>query len=121
VENIPEISRDVPLYTAKRYSQLDKNAPYATDYLWWSQSSMVHKSGVTPNDRIINGGINALFKDGHVRFVRDEQVTYKYSRSVLTGTVFNNRYWDELIDPPGGAPTDDARVIFYFIYQLIKP
>jgi prepilin-type N-terminal cleavage/methylation domain-containing protein len=117
----------VPIQTQRRMSLLDKNSPYASDYLWWSRSDIVHKSGIDKATNILkNGGINALFKDGHVRYVKDEPVIYSTGvrgSGTLKGTVFNNWFWEQWdkagqSKPPG---EDDSRVIFYNIYRLISP
>jgi prepilin-type N-terminal cleavage/methylation domain-containing protein len=127
-ETAPTVTDDysgkyVPQYTARRFGQLSKNSPYATDVLW-TRNDISHKSGIDGGtNHIQNGGINALFKDGHVRFVKDEKVTYPYDRGTLMqGTIFDNKYWD-LWDPVGGRPTeeDDSRFLFYYIYKMIKP
>jgi hypothetical protein len=115
----------VPKYTAKRYSQLSRNSPFAADRIW-SRSGMSHKSGIEKSTlRIINGGINTVFKDGHVRFVKDEPVSYKFMvvDPLTQGTLFNNKYWDtwDPSDQPKPGDDDDSRLIMYNIYRLIKP
>jgi prepilin-type N-terminal cleavage/methylation domain-containing protein len=114
----------VPQYTARTFAQLNKNSPYVTDVLW-TRSDICHKSGIDNNKRVINGGINALFKDGHVRFVKDEPATYIFARGTTKkGTIFDNDYWNLLWDPPGAErdpDMDDSRVLFYNIYKMIKP
>jgi prepilin-type N-terminal cleavage/methylation domain-containing protein len=115
---------NVPIYTARTFGQLSKNSPYATDVLW-TRNDISHKSGIDrSNNHIQNGGINALFKDGHVRFVKDEKVSYKLTLAspITQGTIFDNGYWN-LWDPVGGRPEDedDSRIIFYGIFKLIKP
>jgi hypothetical protein len=115
----------VPRYTARRLTQLSRNNPYATDMIW-SRSDISHKSGIDRSTKIIqNGGINSLFKDGHVRFVRDEKVSYKLTAAspITQRTIFDNDYWD-IWDPAGGSTGgegDDSRILFYGIYKLIKP
>lgn len=116
----------VPKYTARRFSQLSRSSPFAADRIW-NRNAISHKSGIDKTTlQIQNGGINAVFKDGHVRFVRDEPVSYKFTLAspIKKGTVFNNDYWN-LWDPPppGVKPTDDddPRLIFYNIYNLITP
>ncbi len=117
----------VPKYTAKNFSQISKNYPYATDVLW-TRENIAHKSGIevtAATKRVINGGVNALFRDGHVRFVKDEPATYTFSRgNTKKGTIFSNDYWDLLWDPPGSErdeAMDDSRVLFYNIFKMIKP
>jgi len=117
-----------PKYTARRYSQLNKNCPYAADRMW-SRTSFNHKSGIDKaTNRLQNGGINALFKDGHVRFVKDEAVTYVYGDKrggpvVTNETVFFNAYWNSYWDIPN-QPRDphlESSVLYYFIYKMIQP
>jgi prepilin-type N-terminal cleavage/methylation domain-containing protein len=117
----------VPIATQRVMSRLDKNSPYATDFLWWSRSDIVHKSGIDKaTNKLKNGGINALFKDGHVRFVKDEPVTYNTGTrgsANLTGTVFDNYYWNlwDKVEQPKPTEMDDSRIIFYNIFKMIKP
>jgi prepilin-type N-terminal cleavage/methylation domain-containing protein len=122
----PWSSKYVPKYTAKTFSQLDKNSPYLTDVMW-SRSAIPHKSGIDPaTNVIINGGVNALFKDGHVRFVKDEPCTYVYDIRGPTkkGTVFDNDWWNLLWDIPNvprDPANDDSRAIFYNVFKMMKP
>jgi prepilin-type N-terminal cleavage/methylation domain-containing protein/prepilin-type processing-associated H-X9-DG protein len=122
----PWSTKDVPKYTAKTFTQLDKNSPYATDVIW-SRSAIPHKSSIDSGKHVINGGVNALFKDGHVRFVKDEPCTYVYVTRGPTqkGTIFDNDWWNLLWDVPNmperDPANDDSRVIFYNIFKMIKP
>jgi hypothetical protein len=118
-----EGSTMVPKVSARRFSQLSRSSPYASDGIW-DQTDISHKSGIemlSGKVHIVNGGINAVFKDAHVRFVKDEPVTYQVSviSPVVTNrTVFSNYYWENW------APTDsqhDFRLIYYNIYNIIKP
>ena len=111
----------VPKYTSRRLTQLSRSNPYATDVIW-SRNDISHKAGIDSSNHIQNGGINALFKDGHVRFVRDENVSYKLTpvSPALQGTVFDNEYWN-LWDPVGPKEDTDCRVLFYNIFKMIKP
>jgi prepilin-type N-terminal cleavage/methylation domain-containing protein len=113
----------VPKYTARRFTQLSRNMPYAADRIW-SRNAVSHKSGLDKSTgRLQNAGINVVFKDGHVRFVKDEPVTYKIAATTLNGTLFNNQYWDlwDPVDQPKPSDDDDSRLIMYNIYKLIKP
>lgn len=118
----------VPLYTARRYSSLSKTAPYLTDGIWKFRKEISHKSGMDAQNVPVNGGINALFKDGHVRFVRNEKVLYHYGfdPTVYNGAIFDNQFWDtwEAANTEGSSTADsihDSRYIFYSIYSMIKP
>jgi prepilin-type N-terminal cleavage/methylation domain-containing protein len=113
-----------PRYTARRLTQLSRSDPYATDVIW-SRDGIAHKGGIDrSNNHIENGGINALFKDGHVRFVRDEKVSYQPTlvSPITQGTIFDNAYWD-VWDPVGDKPKDDddCRFLFYGVFRMIKP
>jgi prepilin-type N-terminal cleavage/methylation domain-containing protein len=129
-ETVPKVQdkylrQDVPQYTSRYFTKLSKNAPYATDGIW-SKASISHKSGIDKSASgkvtVRNGGINSLFKDGHVRFVKDEQATYTYGGArggggVKQGSVFDNDYWLSGDDDD----SRDSRVQFYNIFNMIKP
>jgi len=116
----------VPIYTARRFGQLSRNKPYLTDGLW-NKENISHKSGVEKvngDARVKNGGVNVLFKDGHVNFVKDQKVSYKIGLVSYNGTLFDNEYWntwDKIQDDVLTEKDDDSRVVFYGIYSLIKP
>jgi prepilin-type N-terminal cleavage/methylation domain-containing protein len=111
----------VPKYTARRFTLLSRKMPYATDVIW-TRNDISHKSGINSGtNQVKNAGINALFKDGHVMFVKDQTVSDSW-----TGTkpkLFDNDYWN-IWDPPGGGAVPDevdARYLFYNIYRMIEP
>jgi prepilin-type N-terminal cleavage/methylation domain-containing protein len=114
----------VPKYCAKRFSLLDRKHPYVTDVIW-SRKSLSHKSRVDQDNIPRSAGISALFKDGHVRFVKDEKVVYPTSyigpKTITNPTVFNNdiwKIWDNPLNPP---PSDlDGRDLHYWMFQLIE-
>jgi prepilin-type N-terminal cleavage/methylation domain-containing protein len=111
----------VPRYTARRFDKVSRRNPYLTDVLW-TRKDISHKTGIDQTTNHVKGaGINALFKDGHVAFVKDQPVLV--GRASEQQKLFDNDFWDSW-DPPGDAtkPDDlDARYIFYNIYKLIKP
>jgi prepilin-type N-terminal cleavage/methylation domain-containing protein len=111
----------VPMRSARRYSLLSKKAPYLTDLIL-TRKDISHKSGIdNGTNRVKNAGVNALFKDGHVRYVGDESVVVGAAQKKQK--MFDNDFWN-LWDPPGSLdPPDDidARYIFYNIFMLIKP
>ena len=115
----------VPLYTARRYSSLSRKAPYATDGLWYSEN-LSHKSGTERRDdgtmRAVNPCISALFKDGHVRLVKDEKVTYIWRNQPKQGSVFDNEFWKNWELLRGVPEADiDSRFLLYNVYMMIKP
>ena len=114
----------VPRYTARRFSLISQKGPYVTDVIW-TRNDISHKSGINTGTNIVkSAGINALFKDGHVMYVKDQPVSFELAAdSHPSPTLFNNHYWD-IWDPPGEAsmPDDvDARYIFYPTYRMIEP
>jgi prepilin-type N-terminal cleavage/methylation domain-containing protein len=119
------LGQNVPQYTARYFSRLSKTYPYVTDGMW-SKGALSHKSGVETAANgvklVKNGGINSLFKDGHVRFVKDEPATYTYGggrgAAQKTGTIFNNDVWNNAWDD---LDKKDSRVLFYNIFKMIKP
>lgn len=112
----------VPRYTARRFSLLSKNNPYVTDVIM-SRKNISHRSGLDrSNYHVQNAGINSLFKDGHVSFVKDQAVSYVFDSTSKKGKLFDNDIWD-IYDTPGlDLPDDtDARFLFYNIFSMIKP
>jgi hypothetical protein len=119
----PVHALSVPVLSAKRYALLSHNAPYASDGLWDAED-ISHRSGVdkrtsTDKPHVVNGGISCLFKDGHVRFVRDEKGIFQGVQMSVFG--YDNFVWD--VDIGGNEkPSDvDFRYRFYPVYSLIKP
>jgi prepilin-type N-terminal cleavage/methylation domain-containing protein len=113
----------VPKHTARRFTRLSAHKPYLTDVLW-SRNDISHKRGIDiGTNKIDNAGLNALFKDGHVRFVKDQTVSYVYRGAGKERELFDNDYWD-IWDPPQRRPLPDdmdARFLFYNIYSMIEP
>lgn len=131
VKMVPVGDALVPKYTARRFTLLSKKGPYVTDIIT-SRAVLSHKTGIDTGTNLVkNAGISALFKDGHVRYVKDGMVSYGSTdagnRSLFYGysskKLFDNYFW-KIWDPPGEAdPPDDtdARYIFYNIYMMIDP
>jgi prepilin-type N-terminal cleavage/methylation domain-containing protein len=120
----PLFKYPVPKKTAGKYSVLNKRNPFISDMMWYTRKSLSHKSGQDRGTNVPkNAGINVLFKDGHVSFIRgDQQVFYKWQNQRTEGKLFDNKIWTKL-DPGGGAapPTDiDSRVIYYYMYKMIE-
>jgi prepilin-type N-terminal cleavage/methylation domain-containing protein len=109
----------VPKYTARKFSVLSKIHPLVSDGIW-SRKTISHKSGIDAQNRIRNGGINVMFKDGHVLFVRDQKVRYLWDGAFVTNrTLFDNDYW-ELYEPVSGSGELDPRAFIYYFYKMIE-
>jgi len=118
---VPVFGTLVPKYTARRYSLLSKKSPYLTDIIW-SRGLLSHKSGIDGDNRVKNAGINSLFKDGHVNYVKDQTVSYA-GATMAQPTLFYNDYWRNW-DPPGTGQKPEgivASYLFYNIYLMVKP
>jgi prepilin-type N-terminal cleavage/methylation domain-containing protein len=114
----------VPKYTARRFTQLSKNSPYLTDGIW-NLANLSHKSKAEkkPNGdpKVINAGVNALYKDGHVSFVKDQPVSYKVSTNVIQGQLFDNPVWATWAQYQDGELTGvDYRIPCYYIFNMMK-
>lgn len=111
----------VPVRTSRRFSMLDKKHPLATDVIW-NRKSLSHKSSIDAANVPRNAGISALFKDGHVRFVKDEKMI-NYNDPVVTNpTLFNNNYWILWEKAQAGQlDIDGGAFIHYNIYRFIDP
>ncbi len=109
----------VPKYTARKYDKLARNYPYLTDVLW-KRKDLSHKSGIDLSTNVpTNAGVNALFRDGHVIYFKDQPIDVDGE----TQRFFDNTYWS-LWDPRGGGniPEDlDVRYILYPLYKTISP
>jgi hypothetical protein len=81
----------IPVYTAKKLSNLDSRIPYLTDMIR-------HKSEI-PHNIQDTLGVNALFKDGHVVYCDDQ-------------AVFDDPIWDRYASAPW-------REYYYTIFKLI--
>jgi prepilin-type N-terminal cleavage/methylation domain-containing protein len=107
-------------YMVTKFSKLTRLAPYATDDIWY-RKNLSHKSKIDLGTNIVtNAGINALFKDGHVFFVKDRPIRYKDENQRL----FDNFFWGNF-DRPASQPalekTVKGQYIFFNIYRLIEP
>jgi hypothetical protein len=85
---------EIPIYTAKKLSNLDSRIPYLTDIIGY-RDSISHNIQDNP-------GVNALFKDGHVVYCDDRD-------------VFDNPAWDQF-NPP---PRIEWREFYYRVFKLI--
>ncbi|MGB8225250.1 MAG: type II secretion system protein [Sedimentisphaerales bacterium] len=100
-----------------KFDKLDRSIPYATDLLW-SRDSLTHKSGIrrAAGDRVIvlNPGINAIFKDGHVVYCSD-RILFTDDRNIPAGAVWFKKEADLLEGSAG------YNVFHYTIFKEIQP
>ena len=109
----------IPKHVALKSSVLSKKNPLVSDCAW-KRASIGHKSGMdgkVPR----NGGINTLFRDGHVQFVKDQKVRYKAGNLWVTNETLFDNYWWDIFDPINEEnDTVDGRAFFYNFYQMIQ-
>jgi len=113
----------VPIVSCKKFSNLSSTLPYATDTIW-SKDSVTHCSGkkvVGTKTILRSAGLNCVFKDGHVDFVKDKTGNSSFdSDSNNDETLFDNQIWKN------ASPTDEesdhnvkAAVFYYYMYRFI--
>lgn len=100
-----------------RFDKLDRSMPYASDLIW-DRDGLTHKSGIrrAANNKVtvLNPGINAVFKDGHVVYCGDREV-FTDNRAVPAGAVW---WWQE----SGNLTLDAGRYAFnYTILKMVQP
>jgi hypothetical protein len=117
----PVNGMQIPRYTARKFSKLDRRAPYFTDVLW-QRKDIVHKDGIDKSTNSVkNAGLDALFKDGHAKFVKDKPITYVDRGVEYNERLLDNKFWNSW-DPPRAEdkPDDvDASYILYNTYRFI--
>jgi prepilin-type N-terminal cleavage/methylation domain-containing protein len=100
------------------FDRLDRSIPYATDLLW-SRGSLSHKSGIrkAADDKVVvlNPGINALFKDGHVVYASDRML-FTDDRTVEAGVV-----WLMMENKTFTTSNGGYNVFHYTIFKNIQP
>jgi hypothetical protein len=100
------------------FDRLDRSIPYATDLLW-SRDQLSHKSGIrrAVGDKVVvlNPGLNALFKDGHVVYSGD-RILFTDDRTTEVGTVWLYKE-NGTFSTSGG----DYNVFQYTILKNIQP
>jgi prepilin-type N-terminal cleavage/methylation domain-containing protein len=101
-----------------RFDKLDRGIPYASDLLW-SRDSLAHKSGIrkVSDDKltVINPGINALFKDGHVVFASD-RLLFTDNQSYETAVVWFDKETGVFTTSNGGY-----NVFHYTLLKNVSP
>ena len=111
--------KNVPRYTARRYDKLSRCYPYLTDVLE-KRKDLSHKSGIDKaTNHVTNAGINAVFKDGHVIYFKDQPVKV----GAQTQKFFDNDYWTNWDRPASQPPSDedDRRYILFNLFRMVSP
>jgi hypothetical protein len=72
---------------------------------------------------LYSAGVNCLYKDSHVNYVRDGKVVTPMSAafSMTNETLFNNAIW-EFWSVPGSdepAPGIKPQIFYFYMYDLI--
>jgi hypothetical protein len=121
-----------PLWTARRFSSMEASMPFMTDRIWNTtknpeMGSGLHVSGMydlSHNDGKVLA-FNAVFKDGHVVFVKGKRVK---SSTVVHGlSVFHDVFDEDLWNSfPGGTwnssvDSDSYRYFYYTLFKLVQP
>jgi prepilin-type N-terminal cleavage/methylation domain-containing protein len=111
----------VPKITCRKFSNLSAQAPYLTDVIQ-DPTAVTHKSGlrkVGTTERAKGAGINSLFRDNSVKFVRDTTCNSNFSAaSNDKETLFDNAIWPFA---PGITERDEVKgqVFYYYMFDLI--
>jgi prepilin-type N-terminal cleavage/methylation domain-containing protein len=110
-----------PKVTCKKFSNLSSTAPYLTDVIM-DPSAVSHKAGlrkVGTTERAKGAGVDALFKDGSVSFIKDTRGNSNFNaQSNDSETLFDNQIWPCC---PGINERDEikAPVFYYYMFQMI--
>jgi prepilin-type N-terminal cleavage/methylation domain-containing protein len=120
--NMERISAyNVPKTTCRKFSNLSAKSPYLTDVIQ-DPTAVSHKAGLrTVNSitRAKGAGINSLFKDGSVTFVKDRKGTSNFSiKSNDNEMLFDNEIWPFA---PGIIERNEvkAQIFYYYMYEMI--
>jgi hypothetical protein len=121
-----------PMWTARRFSSMEANMPFMTDRIWNSTKNPEMGSGLflsgmyelSHNDGKVLA-FNAVFKDGHVVFVKGKRVktsTIVHGLSVFHD-VFDEDLWNSLAGGTwdAGGPNENYRYFFYTLFKLVRP
>lgn len=110
-----------PKYSCRKFANLSTTSPYLCDIMgsqdWLSHRSGLRKvtSGSTTKYLARNPGVNALFSDGHVKFITDKDVVINDKAAKL----FDNTIWDIAPDNKTSSLEVDSAVFFYHMFELI--
>jgi prepilin-type N-terminal cleavage/methylation domain-containing protein len=111
----------VPQITGRKFSNLSRQAPYITDVIQ-DPTAVSHKTGlrkVNGVDRARGAGVNGLFSDNSVKFVRDTTCNSNFSSaSNDRETLFDNAIWPFA---PGINERSEvkAQIFYYYMFELI--
>jgi prepilin-type N-terminal cleavage/methylation domain-containing protein len=101
-----------------RFDRLDGTLPYATDVLW-SRDVLSHKSGIrkAAGDKVtvLDPGLNALFKDGHIVYCTDPNV-FTDNLKIPAGVVWYLKENGTFTISNGGY-----NVFSYTLFDMIEP
>lgn len=96
-----------------RFDRLDGTLPYATDVIW-TRNSLSHKSGIRMVSNkvvVLDPGLNALFKDGHIVYCTDPNL-FADNRTTPAGIVW---YLKE------SSILANWNTFYYTIFKMVKP
>jgi prepilin-type N-terminal cleavage/methylation domain-containing protein len=111
----------VPKMTCRKFNNLSKQAPYLTDVIQ-DPTAVSHKTGlrkVNGAERARGAGINGLFSDNSVKFVKDTTCNSNFSSaSNDRETLFDNAIWPFA---PGNNERSEVKpqVFYYYMFELI--
>ncbi len=90
-----------PWYSARKFDQLDDVLPYLTDRIWKRESGTEHLAKPFAHRTGTNYAVNALFKDGHTIYCKDQE-------------AFNQPSWEQF-----EATQVGFEKFYYDIYKII--
>jgi len=113
----------VPKTTCRKFTNLSLTSPYLTDVIQ-DPEAVAHKSGMRKGiagggSRPRNAGVNSLFRDNSVAFVKDRKVNSKFTTTSNDNEMlFDNAIWPYA---PGINERDEVKgqVFYYYMYELI--
>ncbi|MEN6383653.1 MAG: prepilin-type N-terminal cleavage/methylation domain-containing protein [Phycisphaerales bacterium] len=115
----PVNGMQIPAITARKFAKLDRRAPYLTDVIW-QRKDLVHRDGIDKNtNKVKNAGLNALFKDGHAKFVKDQPISYVERGAEYNERLLDNRFWNSW-DPPRTEDKPDGLDASYILYNTYR-
>jgi len=111
-----------PKVTCRKFSNLSKQAPYLTDIIV-DPTAVAHKAGlqkVNGAERARGAGVNGLFSDNSVKFVRDTTCNSNFSSaSNDRETLFDNAIWPYAPGINEDRTEVKYSVFYYYMFELI--